>query len=53
MNDRFLLSLRHAEARARQLSEYTARYRASNDSSFLEGRRPARTAEEIDGEKTK
>lgn len=50
MNERFLLSLRHAEERARRLAAFTASYRAANDSflAFIEGKRPARTAEELD-----
>jgi hypothetical protein len=47
--DRFLLSLRHAEERAKRLGEFTARYRAANDSfhAFIVGQRPARTEEEL------
>jgi hypothetical protein len=47
--DRFLLSLRHAEVRAQRLAEFTARYRAANDSfaAFIAGKRPARSEQEI------
>jgi hypothetical protein len=49
VNERFLLSLRHAEERAKRLAAFTANYRAANESfrAFIEGRRPARTAEDI------